>query len=420
NSKGRKIIGWDEILEGGLAPNATVMSWTGIEGGIAAAKSGHDAIMTPGSHCYFDHYQGDPANEPLAIGGYTPLQKVYGYEPIPATLTAEQGKHILGAQANLWAEYILTTDHVEYMVLPRMLALSEVVWSPKAKRNEADFLRRLPDELAQLKAKGFRYASSLYAVEITPEQGPSPGTIAVKMSCGMPGAIERSCQCIFKPVADHPSGEGTHLTGEERCNQEAVAKGLPCTARVAPYTAPIVLDSDTRVSASLRRENTSRSDRTTRTFRFNKATARPIKLSAAPHERYDDGGAFTLVNGISAQEKRVNHEWLGWRQDVTVTVDLGSVQDISYAGIGALHEVHSWIHAPERIAISTSSDGRTFTPLKTLERPSDAKGRTVFAVERTAKARFVRFVAKSVSKIPDGNAGAGGAAWLFLDEVEVR
>jgi len=134
NSHGRNIIGWDEILEGGLAPNATVMSWRGTEGGIAAAKQNHNAIMTPGSHCYFDHYQSNPKTEPLAIGGFTTLEKVYSYEPIPNTLNSEEAKHILGTQGNVWTEYMETSDYVEYMVLPRMAALSEVNWtSPDSK-----------------------------------------------------------------------------------------------------------------------------------------------------------------------------------------------------------------------------------------------------------------------------------------------
>jgi len=143
-SKNRQLIGWDEILEGGLAPEATVMSWRGIAGGIEAAKQGHDAIMTPGTHCYFDHYQGDPDIEPKAIGGFTDVEKVYSYEPIPKKLTADEAKHILGAQANLWTEYIASNEYAEYMVLPRMSALSEVVWSPKKKRNWEKFQDKLP------------------------------------------------------------------------------------------------------------------------------------------------------------------------------------------------------------------------------------------------------------------------------------
>ncbi len=135
NKNGRSIIGWDEILEGGLAPNATVMSWRGIDGGIAAAKEGHDAIMTPGSHCYFDHYQGDRETEPLAIGGFTSLEKVYSYNPIPDSLTATEAKHILGVQGNVWTEYMETPEYVEYMILPRIAALAEVTWTGKKDLN---------------------------------------------------------------------------------------------------------------------------------------------------------------------------------------------------------------------------------------------------------------------------------------------
>ncbi len=140
---GRKLLGWDEILEGGLAPEATVMSWRGEKGGITAATEGHDVIMTPGGYVYFDSYQADPATEPQAIGGFLPLSKVYSYEPVPAELDATKAKHVLGAQANLWTEYMPTTYQVEYMTFPRMLALAEVVWSPKESRNWDDFKVRL-------------------------------------------------------------------------------------------------------------------------------------------------------------------------------------------------------------------------------------------------------------------------------------
>lgn len=146
NSKGRDIIGWDEILEGGLAPNATVMSWRGIQGGIDAARQHHNVIMTPGSHCYFDHYQVDKdlqSKEPLAIGGYTSVEKVYSYEPTPKELSPELQKYVLGAQGNVWTEYMKTTQHVEYMILPRMTALSEVLWSSSESKDWNDFKSRL-------------------------------------------------------------------------------------------------------------------------------------------------------------------------------------------------------------------------------------------------------------------------------------
>jgi hexosaminidase len=157
NSKGRKIIGWDEILEGGLAPDATVMSWRGEHGGIAAARQGHDVIMTPDAYLYFDHYQGDRAREPLAIGGMLPLEKVYAYNPVPAALSAEEQKHILGAQANLWTEYIPDARQAEYMLFPRLFALAELTWSPQAGRTYHEFLTRIPPQLARLKRQNVNY-----------------------------------------------------------------------------------------------------------------------------------------------------------------------------------------------------------------------------------------------------------------------
>jgi hexosaminidase len=159
NSKGRSIIGWDEILEGGLSPNATVMSWRGEAGGIAAAQQNHDVIMTPGSGgLYIDHAQGKLSDEPLTIGGYEPITKIYSYNPTPASLTPDQQKHIIGVQANLWTEYIATENKAEYQLLPRMFALSEVAWSPLANKNFADFANnRLPQHLAWLDKNGFDY-----------------------------------------------------------------------------------------------------------------------------------------------------------------------------------------------------------------------------------------------------------------------
>ena len=159
NKKGKKIIGWDEILEGGLAPNATVMSWRGTKGGVEAAKQHHDVIMTPGHSVYFDHYQSkDKDNEPLAIGGLTTVKDVYKYEPSPIGLSADEQKYILGSQANVWSEYMKTTDYVEYMILPRMTALSEIVWTPKDDRNWGDFDTRLQHIVERYDAMGLNYA----------------------------------------------------------------------------------------------------------------------------------------------------------------------------------------------------------------------------------------------------------------------
>lgn len=155
NSHGRKLLGWDEILDGGLAPNATVMSWRGTEGGLAAIRSGHKAIMSPGQYCYLDGYQDAPYAQPEAIGGYLPLKKVYGYEPVPDSLSADEAKLMYGVQANLWTEYIPTEEHAEYMLYPRAIALAEVAWSKPENKSWEDFHRRALKIVDELKAKGY-------------------------------------------------------------------------------------------------------------------------------------------------------------------------------------------------------------------------------------------------------------------------
>ena len=155
NNHGRHLLGWDEILQGGIAPNATVMSWRGEEGGIAAVTSGHRAIMTPGAYCYLDSYQDAAYSQPEAIGGYLPLKKVYSYNPVPASLTAEQAKLVYGVQGNLWVEYIPTPEHVEYMIYPRILALAETAWSAPERKSWPDFHTRALSAVADLQAKGY-------------------------------------------------------------------------------------------------------------------------------------------------------------------------------------------------------------------------------------------------------------------------
>lgn len=409
NAKGRKIIGWDEILEGGLAPNAAVMSWRGTEGGIAAAKQKHNVVMCPGSHCYFDHYQGDPANEPLAIGGFTTLQKVYGYEPVPKELTAEEGKYILGAQGNIWTEYILTPEHVEYMAVPRMLALAEVLWTPQEKRNEADFIKRLEKEFPRLEEMKVNASKSLHQVRIR-----------------------------LSPIEDSPGSI------EVQFQNDLLKAGItswstpPSVLRFEDFKYRV--SEDCRISAcAVVSKDGSTGDTSHVDLHFNKATAQKITLSEPPNERYNEGGAFTLVDGITAQQKRVNTEWLGWRKGVTITVDLGSEQDISYVGIGALNETYGWIHAPKVIEFSASTDGKNFTSLgmdiptlkeiplihaDPLKRDGKSfvapQGRHIFKAEKATKARYIKFIVQHIGNIPEGYPGTGNPAWLFLDEIEVR
>ena len=157
-SRGKTLVGWDEILEGGLSPNATVMSWRGVQGGIEAARQGHNVIMTPTHYAYFDFYQGPPDSEPLAIGGYLPLEKVYEFEPIPRELEGDAARFVIGAQANVWTEYMKSDSHAEYMIFPRLLAMSEVVWSPAESKKYEAFLTRAAPSVARLEAQGCHVA----------------------------------------------------------------------------------------------------------------------------------------------------------------------------------------------------------------------------------------------------------------------
>ena len=207
SAHGRKLLGWDEILEGGLAPEATVMSWRGMDGGIQAARQRHDVVMAPGSHTYFDHYQGAAESEPLAIGDSLPLDTVYSFEPVPRELTPEEATHILGAQGNLWTEYVATPAHAEYMLLPRMLALSEVVWSPKESRSWDGFVARLPAHFARLDALGADYRVP-EPLGVWGERRVLEDTLRVTMGPSVPGGVVRYTTDGSEPTATSPRYTG--------------------------------------------------------------------------------------------------------------------------------------------------------------------------------------------------------------------
>jgi len=265
NAHGRRLIGWDEILQGGLAPNATVMSWRGMAGGIAAARQGHDVIMTPGNVVYLDHYQGDPRDEPLAIGGYTPLDTVYAFEPVPADLTAAQARHVIGAQGNVWTEYIPDFRRVEYMAYPRALALAEVLWSPRGARSWTGFLRRLAHQFERLDALDVNYrvpvVHGLEGTHLTLD-----GRVHVALSTMMPGADIRY------------TTDGTDPT--------------PSSSR---YTAPLdlVVDSVTTVTARAFLPHSRPSDARSATFR----RASPAPAAGVADADLRPGLRWTLYDG---------------------------------------------------------------------------------------------------------------------------
>ncbi|MCV9388769.1 beta-N-acetylhexosaminidase [Reichenbachiella ulvae] len=209
NSKGRQIIGWDEILEGGLAPNAAVMSWRGESGGIAAAKSKHKVVMSPYQHLYLDYHQGDPAFEPTVIGPLLTLEDVYAYDPLPDTLTEEEKTYIMGAQANVWTEYMPTEDQMEYMVYPRASALAELVWTPKSNKDWSQFQQKIPTHLDRLEERDVNYAKSIFNVSFKAEMDSVAGNYTVSLNNqmgwdGMRYTVDGSSPTLESPLYESP------------------------------------------------------------------------------------------------------------------------------------------------------------------------------------------------------------------------
>lgn len=396
NSRGRNIIGWDEILEGGLAPNATVMSWRGEEGGIEAAKQNHDVVMTPGSHCYIDHSQ-SKNEDSVTIGGYLPLEKVYSYEPVPAVLNADQAKHILGAQANLWTEYIAWPSKVEYMIFPRMMALSEVLWSPKEKRDWNDFERRLPVLFESLNKQGINFSKAYYDLLQSVQSSGAADGIEWQVSSKRANENIKISYAGPLKIALEKSGNG-----------QAV---MPITHQ-GRYEA-------TAVNGSIK---------LSQNFKINKATGKKITIVNPPSKSYPGDGAFTLVNGIQ-NEKGLSrsNEFLGFSgTDLDVTIDLGAITGVKKVTLHALGQPGSWIYLPNNVEVQyiVAQDSGTNTrmpPVKfKIVNVVQQNGNTEIQIPGEYECRYIRVIAKNYGIIPSGNPGAGEKAWLFADEIEVE
>ena len=386
NSKGKQIIGWDEILEGGLAPNATVMSWRGTSGAIEAAKEGHDVILTPGSHCYFDHYQSEDENEPLAIGGFLPLEKVYHFNPIPKELTEEESKYVLGAQGNVWTEYMKTEKQVEYMAFPRAVALSEVVWSSPENKNYSDFINRLEQYQKRLDQLDVNYANHMYSVK----------------------------------------GELKNTEGNVTYQLNATSSSYPiyyATDKSAPsklYVNPIPVDSSMTIKAVILDSNAIALGAIfQQKINLHKGVGAKILIDKKPHPAYNAGGKNALINGISGNNKRYgDKEWLGFSgEDIEITIKFENPTNINSIATRFFNGNGQWIYAPKRVTLYVNDDDSTYSAEVSVTDDLTAKVAVKF---KNTMVTSIRLKIPSFGIIPEGKQGAGHKPWTFIDEIIIE
>jgi len=394
-SKKRKMIGWDEILEGGLAPEATVMSWRGEAGGIEAAKMNHDVVMTPGSPCYFDHYQAGPEGEPRAIGGMNTLKKVYDYEPIPAELQGEKAKYVLGAQANLWTEFVTTAEHVEYMVLPRLLALAEVVWSPKESKDFVAFNNRLQYHFRAFDQKGLHYSKGNFKVNIKPtsENGKLKATLSTE---ALNGSIYYT------------------LDGSEPTNVSQM------------YTQPIAIEATTTLkAATVVNGEVMGTKAAEQSFVMHKAVGASVLYANPVSRYYTADGPNSLTDGVRGTQT-VGKFWHGFSgKNLIATIDLGKTQTIQRMAIGCLQRYNDWIFLPQSVQFEWSADGIGFTEITRIANTIPATEKAFLIKDFVAtfaplQARFIRVSAQVIDGCPKGHPGEGKDGLVFADEIVVE
>lgn len=393
-SKGRHIIGWDEILEGGLAPNATVMSWRGMAGGEEAAKQHHNVIMAPNTYVYFDYYQStDTQRDPLAIGGYIPLEKVYSFEPVPEGLSPEEQKYIIGAQANLWTEYIPSLSQAQYMILPRLDALAETQWTEPSKKDYRNFLPRVYRMTKLYDQLGYNYGKHIFDVNATLVPDTEKGTLTVNLT---------------------KLGEGDIYYTTD---------GTEPTAASTKYEGPVEIKADADFKAVVIRPSGASRIFSEKIY-FNKATMKPITLKEEPSKGYVFNGAAALADGLRGNDNYKTGRWLGFQgKDVDAVIDLKEPTEISRVSFNTNVVKGDWIMGAAGIKVKVSDDGKTFREVasKSIPALSQTDKDGLYPEEITfdaVKARYVEVIIQS-SVLPAWHGGAGNAAFLFVDEIAI-
>jgi len=396
-SNDKKLLGWDEILEGGLAKTATVMSWRGMKGGIESAKAGHDVIMCPTSHCYFDYYQANPETSPAAFGGYTTLKKVYSFNPIPNELSDPEKKHILGGQGNLWTEYVQTPKRAQYRVLPRMSALSEVLWSGPGSNTYDDFYHRLNSLEDRFDVLGWNYAPGSYIVSINVDPSSNNQEHRITLSSEKPGETIRFT-----------------LDGSEPTNESKL------------YGSPIVINGRTMIKAALFINNEQKGKTSEKIVHFSKAIGKRVKYNTIYKARYSGSGPLTLVDGLTGSIAHNDNYWQGWqKENMDVTIDLLNIEKISKVSIGFLESHGSWIFLPTLAIVSFSNDGESFNQKVEIKIDDGIRSGSANRIELESQdlnlsARFIRVEAVNRGVCPGWHPGAGGKTWIFSDEIVIE
>lgn len=391
---GRRIIGWDEILEGEISKSAVVMSWRGSEGGIEAAKRGNDVIMTPNSHFYFDYYQSlDEDNEPFGIGGYIPVERVYSYDPMDG-LTPDEQKHIMGVQANLWTEYISDDAHLEYMLLPRMAALSEVQWCQPEVRDEKRFYDNFRMQEVY-DVMGYNYAKHIFYVSGVTRVDGSKGCVTVELSTSGKAPIRYT------------------LDGSEPTPESPL------------YTAPVEIRNSCVLKAASFREG-MQVPVYERVFEVGKATGHVVTLNSNPTPKYHYNAPHAFTDGHHGGTGFSDTEWVGYlAEPMDITVDMKGAGSYSSVTVESLVDKVNWIFPPKDITVRLSDDGKEFVEAAVLqvpeengETPDGIKNYTVTFPE--SNARYVRIVAETVNPIPAWHGAAGEPSHMFIGEISVE